>query len=148
MWARTQTASGLEAAFALVDIATEPIEVQLVMTPTATISGRIIAADGTSPPFTAMRVAGAWTSEGKDVDIVWRDQAEVDEDGRFQLEGMFGERTLQVIDLPAGWTVDAILHNGQPTTIVRLAPGTHADVTIFVRAAAAGLPDLRGRAHE
>jgi hypothetical protein len=144
MWARTPTVSGLEAAFAVVDVAADAVEVLLVMTPTATISGRIIAIDGTSPPLADVRIAGAWTDAGKDVDVVWRDQAAVDQDGRFQLDGMFGERTLQVIDLPRGWTVERIEQDGRPASIVKLSPGAQAEVTILVRAAGAGPRDSEG----
>ena len=132
MWARAGTATGFEAAWALVDVASEDVEVQLTMAPTATITGQIVADDGTRRDFSFVRVAAAWTRGGQDVDVVWRDQAEVNEDGRFQLEGMFGERTLHVIGLPEGWGIDRIVQDGRRAVTVSAAPGTQAEVTIVV----------------
>jgi hypothetical protein len=132
LWARAATATGLEAAWAIVDVAAEVVEVELTLAPAATISGRIVASDGIQPAFANVRVAGVWTHEGQDVDVVWRDQSDVDDDGRFQLEGMFGERTLRVIGLPDGWNIDRIVQGGRPATTVKLSSGTQADVTIVV----------------
>jgi hypothetical protein len=78
-------------------------------------------------------VAGAWTHRGADVDVVWRDQADVDEAGRFQLDGMFGERSLQVIGLPDGWHVQQIVHDGRQAPTLNVSSDAPA-VTIVVAA--------------
>jgi hypothetical protein len=133
VWARAKTADGWEAAWETADAFADVPSLQLAMTKTAKISGRVMTADGTPLPIEGFRVVAAWTADGKDVDPMSRDQAEVAADGAFEIDGVFGDRTMRVIGLPAGWQIDRIATAGKrETNPLRLTSGERVEVTIVI----------------
>jgi hypothetical protein len=103
------------------------------MTTTAKISGRVITADGTPLPIEGFRVAAEWTADGKAVDPMSRDQADVAADGAFEIDGVFGDRTMRVVGLPAGWVINRIVTAGKrETDPLRLTSRERVEVTIVI----------------
>jgi hypothetical protein len=89
--------------------------------------------DGTPLPIEGFRVAAAWTADGNDVDPMLRDQAEVAADGTFEIDGVFGDRTIRMIGLPAGWVIDRIVTAGKrETNPLRVMSGERVEVTIVI----------------
>src|SRR5688500_15791512 len=132
VWVRAKTANGFEAAWETVDAFTDVPSLQLTMAPTATIAGRVMTVDGAPLPIEGFRVAAAWTAEGKDLDPIARDQAEVGADGTFEIAGVFGDRTIRVIGLPAGWEIERVAGPPRAAEALRLTPGERVDIIIVI----------------
>src|SRR5688500_4551897 len=132
VWVRAKTANGFEAAWETVDAFTDVPSLQLTMAPTATIAGRVMTVDGAPLPIEGFRVAAAWTAEGKDLDPIARDQAEVAADGTFEIGGVFGDRTIRVIGLPAGWEIERVAGPQRAAEALRLTPGERVDIIVVI----------------
>jgi hypothetical protein len=112
----------------LVDVVTlnlaAPTEgVRMVLGPGARVRGRLVF-EGEPPPMTRPLVL-AITLPGVPPDIYARDEiVTIDPEGTFEMDGLFGERALEVIDLPPGWvilstTLNGTAHSGSTVTFER-----------------------------
>jgi hypothetical protein len=133
VWARAKTAYGFEAAWETVDALADVSSLQLAMAAAAKIAGRVVTVDNAPLPIEGFRVAAAWTTDGKDIDPMSRDQAEVAADGGFEIDGVFGDRVMRVIGLPTGWAIDRIVIAGKrDTNPLRLMTGDRVELVIVI----------------
>ena len=123
----------VEAAFATLDVSTDATDVTLALAEAATVSGRLVTADGSPRPNALFQVAAVLTDGGKAIDPVRRDRVDVSAEGTFELRGLFGERAIQVIGVPDGWEVQRILRGKTPVTTLSTSAGeTIDDLTIVI----------------
>lgn len=131
--ARASTATKVFTAFQVVNFTGDPQEVMLSLRPAGAIAGRIVAERGTLPPLAGVRVAAAWVHDDVEVNPLVPDQAEAAADGRFRIDGLFGQRAMQLIGLPADWGVNAVLQGRRNVTRrVTVTPGSTTTVTIVL----------------
>lgn len=136
LWARAQTADGFEASWQALDVFSDMSGIQLPMTPAGRISGRVVTDTGSTLPAEGLRVAAILTDGTDEVDPLARDQVEVEADGRFVIDGLFGDRTIRVIELPSGWALTRAArqsardrtHDGFRRPARQSAAGYHAAV--------------------
>ena len=96
------------AAFAMVDLHTNDLDVSLQLEPAGLVTGRVVAERGGLPPVSGVRVAAVWMGDGLELDPMGADEVSVGPDGAFRLDRMFGYRQFRVVGLPADWQVTAI----------------------------------------
>jgi hypothetical protein len=77
-------------------------DISLGLNPTSTIAGRLMTHDGGPLPPDYLQVAAVLASEGKPIDPLSRDRTDVTAEGTFELAGLVGERTIEVIGLNNG----------------------------------------------
>jgi hypothetical protein len=131
--ARAATATKVFTAFQVVNFTGDPQEVLLSLRPAGAIAGRIVAKRGTLPPLAGVRVAASWVHDDVEVNPLVPDQVEAAADGRFRIDGLFGQRAMQLIGLPADWGVNAVLQGRRNVTrAVTVAPGSTTTVTIVL----------------
>jgi hypothetical protein len=124
--ARAQTDAGRLVDIATVNVGVSPIaDVRLVLQPGARLAGRLIV-EGNLPPLARpLRVAAPLPGIGPVSPTGPDDGADVKSDGTFEIDGLRGERVVQVLNLPVGWTVRRIEHDSTDVTQtpLRLDPG-------------------------
>lgn len=131
--ARASTAAKVFTAFEVVNFSGHPQEVLLTLRPAGAIAGRIVAQRGTLPPLAGVRVAASWVHDDVEVNPLVPDQVDAAADGRFRIEGLFGQRAMQLIGLPADWGVNAVLQGRRNVTRgVTVTPGSTTTVTIVL----------------
>ena len=131
--ARASTATKVFTAFQVVNFTGDPQEVLLSLRPAGAIAGRIVAQRGTLPPLTGVRVAASWVHDDVEVNPLVPDQVEAAADGRFRIDGLFGQRAMQLIGLPVDWGVNAVLQGRRTVTRgVTVTPGSTTTVTIVL----------------
>ena len=131
--ARASTAAKVFTAFQVVNFTGAPQEVILNLRPAGAITGRIVARRGTPPALAGVRVAASWVHDDVEVNPLVPDQVDVAADGRFRIDGLFGQRAMQLIGLPADWGVNAVLQGRQNVTRgVTVTPGSTTTVTIVL----------------
>lgn len=120
-------------AFDAIDFVEGPRDVMLQLQPAGSIAGRIVARPGGLPPLAGVRVAAAWVHDDVEVNPLVPDQVEAAPDGSFRIDGLFGQRSLQLIGLPADWAVLSVLRNRTDVTrAVTVPPDTTVNVTIVL----------------
>ena len=123
-----------EAGVATLDVETDMSGISLPLTPTSTIAGRLVTDDGGPLPPEYLQVAAVLAVDGKPIDPLSRDRSEVTLEGAFELSGLFGERTMNVIGLGNGWTIHRMLHGKRAVKSLSLIPGADVrDLTIVLR---------------
>jgi hypothetical protein len=133
LWARAPTADGTEAAVMNVDLWTNLTGLTMPLTPTGEVSGRVMTIDG-SPLPGQLQVAAIQASDGKQIDPLERDRADVADDGGFVLRGVFGERILRVIGLGHAWELDRVMRGKSALPSVVIDSGVNIQgVTIVIR---------------
>ena len=132
--ARAGSPGLVEVASETVDLADDVVDLALALHQGGRISGRIVTEDMTPPPD-GIRVIAALMDGDHDVDPTSPDQVEVDADGSFTIDGLFGTRRLRVISLLAPWSVKTILINrreASPPDVVVKAGATVDAVEIVI----------------
>jgi Carboxypeptidase regulatory-like domain len=90
---------------------------RLVLSRGGRVSGRVVF-NGAAPPARTAMLVGGWSADLEDV----RTSTTMDRpvgatpirpDGTFAIEDLVGRRELRISNVPRGWTVTAILHNGR-----------------------------------
>ena len=123
-----------EAGVATLDVQTDMSGILLPLTPTSTIVGRLVSDDGGPLPPEYLQVAAVLALDGKPIDPLSRDRSDVTLEGAFELSDLFGERTIQVVGLSSGWTIDRVLHGKRAVKSLSLMPGADVrDLTIVLR---------------
>ena len=123
-----------EAGVATLDVQTDMSGISLPLIPTSTIVGRLVSEDGGPLPAEYLQVAAVLALDGKPIDPLSRDRSDVTLEGAFELSGLFGERTIQVIGLSSGWTINRVLHGKRAVKSLSLSPGADVrDLTIVLR---------------
>ncbi len=130
--ARGHTSGSKLAAFQIVHIPPGELPVNLSLSPAAKITGRVVAESGGVPPVDNLRVIAAWTDGQIDLDPLSTDEAVVQSDGSFTIDGLFATRAIRVTGLPEGWALAAIRHGRSDisTSALDLTSGTPADILI------------------
>jgi hypothetical protein len=111
VWARARTPNEILAAWRRIEIASQTVEVDFSLTRAGRIAGRVVAADLNA--ISGARVVATLVDSGLALDHRDPDSVDMAEDGRFAIDGLFGERRLRMIGLPEGWTVRAIRQKGR-----------------------------------
>jgi len=96
------------AAFEIVQLIDDEVELPLLLQDPGRISGKLVAERGGVPPLSGVRIAASWTDDGEVIDPVAADDVEVAPDGGFRIDGLFGMRTVRVLGLPPEWKVLSI----------------------------------------
>ena len=94
----------------------------------------MITDDGSAVPE-EMQVAAVLVSDGKEIEEYGgrRDRAEIEERGRFEVHGVFGDRVMRMIGVTAGWKIARVMVGKTEVTSVLVGPGsTIADVVIVL----------------
>lgn len=131
--ARASTATKVFTAFQVVNFTGTPQEVMLNLRPAGAIAGRIVAQRGTLPSLAGVRVAASWVHDDVEVNPLVPDQAEAAADGSFRIDGLFGQRAMQLIGLPADWGINAVRQGRRNVTRgVTVTPGSTTTVTIVL----------------
>jgi hypothetical protein len=131
--ARTSTPTKILTAFEVVDFTGDPRDVLLSLQPAGSITGRLVAQRGVLPPLEGVRVAASWVHDDVEVNPLVPDQVQVAADGSFRIDGLFGQRVIQLIGLPADWGVNAVLEGRRDVTRgVAIQPGSTATVSIVL----------------
>jgi hypothetical protein len=122
MLARGDSHLGPLAGMATTDVLAPIEEVRIVLRPTGSVAGRVVAErplpPGTSPRVvlrhTLLRVSPLYPSEA----------AVVNANGAFEISHALGTYAIELHDLPAGWRVRRMNRNGQPLPDNRLVVGS------------------------
>ena len=131
--ARASTATKVFTAFQVVNFTGDRQEVMLRLQPAGAIAGRLVAQRGALPPLVGVRVAASWVHDDVEVNPLVPDQVEAAADGRFRIDGLFGQRAMQLIGLPADWGVNAVLQGRRNVgRAVTVTPGSTTTVTIVL----------------
>ena len=130
IWVRTNDRS--EAGVLTLDVQGDRSDISLALNPTSTITGRLMTHDGGPFPPDYLQVAAVLASEGKPVDPLSRDRTDITAEGTFELAGLVGERTIDVIGLTNGWKIDRVLVERRPIRSLLLTPGADVRGLIIV----------------
>jgi hypothetical protein len=95
-------------AYEIVDYVEGVYEVALQLQPAGRIHGSIVSEKGGLPPLSGVTIKAPLFHDDVEINPLSPDQGDVAEDATFEIEGMFGQRQLQVMGLDPGWTVVAI----------------------------------------
>jgi len=122
------------AAFEVVDLLDDSVELALLLREPGRITGRIVADKGGLPPLTGVRVAAKWTDDGEEINPLAADDVEVGSDGSFRIDGLFGVRSVQLLGLSPEWRVRSIRQgrNELPASGVTIESGATLDIVITV----------------
>jgi hypothetical protein len=93
--------SAPSAAWQVVDLSSQTTWLPLALRSTGTLRGRVVVEDGRAATA-GTYIAAALMDNLIDVDALLLDTAEVDSDGRFELTGLYGARTVRMIHPPPG----------------------------------------------
>ena len=133
-WARATTPDGFEAAVATLDLESDLTDLTWPLLPTGGLKGRLVRDDGGVLPADGLQIAAVQADQGKAIDPLERDRADVDSEGRFHLVGLFGERVLRVMGLGPQWHVDRIMQGKTLVESLTIAPGQETtDLTVVVK---------------
>ena len=121
------------AAFEIADFLPPSLDLSLQMKPAGSIRGRIVAQNGGLPPVDGIAVAAGWTHEEVEINPMTPDQAPVEADGSFKIDGLFGKRVVRLIGLSPEWGVYAIRQGRSDVRgSVDVPPETTVDITVVV----------------
>ena len=117
---RAETAAGPLMGLASTDVTVSSIEdVRLRLGPAGRVEGRIAPESGTLPPGVHPRVVLVQTLLTSSA-LYPDEAATASADGSFRIDKVVGHFRIDVRDLPDGWTVTRILHDGRPLADRRL----------------------------
>lgn len=126
VWARARVGDRTLVAWRRVDIRDRSEAIDFTLVPAGRVSGRVIGAD--AGVLSGARVVATLVDEGRTIDYREPDSAEVLAEGRFAIDGVFGQRRLRVIGLPDGWRTASIRVGGQETSdAILVAEGAAID---------------------
>lgn len=103
--ARARLRDTVLVASQTVELTGGEVSVALTLAPGARLRGVVIGDHGQMPPLDNLRVIATWTDRTSDLDPLARDESYVAADGSFVIDGLFGERRIQVAGLPDEWQV-------------------------------------------
>jgi hypothetical protein len=91
--------------------------IELVGSSGGTVTGQVLADDGSVPSITRLRISVSEYARGQASPMVvglFRNSgsSEVGADGHFQVAGVFSRSRLRVLGLPDDWAMKAVLHDG------------------------------------
>ena len=97
---------------------TDVSNIDLIGSSGATVSGQVLADDGTVVSIPRLRFAVTQYSRGQASPMVMGSfrnpgSGEVGEDGRFTIDGVYGGSRLRLLGLPDEWAVKAVMHDGR-----------------------------------
>jgi hypothetical protein len=77
--------------------------------PGATLSGRVVFEGGPAPPMGTIHIVAWW------LDLPWVEtsRGSVTEDGTFVVTAVYGESLFDIVGVPPGWAVKALIVNGR-----------------------------------
>lgn len=132
--ATAPTADGTEVAVQRLDLAGERTEALVRLEAGSVISGQVVALDGTPLTEQTVRVAAVLELDGYPLHPLGRDQVVVDSSARFVIDGVIGERRLEVYGLPPEWEIDRVLVAGTAVRTITVGSGQHiVDVRVVLR---------------
>ena len=124
--ARAEGADGPMMGMASTDVTVGSVEdVRLMLGPPGRVEGRIVPERGPLPSGARPRVVLVQTLLTSSA-LYPDEAASASADGSFRFDTVLGHFRVDVRDLPEGWTVTRILHDGRPLSDRRLTvpPGT------------------------
>jgi hypothetical protein len=101
------------AAWQVVEVVDNVVAVQLLLEPTGSVNGKLVAAPGAYISFVGMRVGAALADGDTDVEPLMGAQGEVAADGTFAIDGLYGARIFRVVGLPFGCGVTDVSRDGR-----------------------------------
>lgn len=126
VWARARTPTNILAAWRTIDIDDRSVELDLPLSATGRVAGRVVSAD--LPALSGARVVAVLVDGEREIDPRMPDSVEIEADGRFTIDGLFGDRRLRLIGLPEGWDIRAVRLNGRDMPVsISIATGTSVD---------------------
>lgn len=111
VWARAQAADGSLAAWREIAIVDRSVTINLPLAPTGRMTGRIVGPE--SGRVAGARIVAALVDGDREIDYRAPDSGEIGADGRFAIQGVFGERRLRLIGAPEGLTVREVRVGGR-----------------------------------
>jgi hypothetical protein len=132
LWARASTPDGFEAAWTFVDLGTDLTGLALPMVPTGSVRGRVVTEEGAVFGGNGMQVIGEWVDANGTtrLDAIPRDRVDIEEDGRFELGGLFGHRRLKLNG--NDWVVARLLIDKNPADVLLFDQGQQIDDVLVV----------------
>jgi hypothetical protein len=116
---RAETAAGPLMGLASTDVTGSIEDVRLRLGPAGRVEGRIAPESGALPPGVRPRVVLVQTLLTSSA-LYPDEAATASADGSFRIDKVVGHFRIDVRDLPDGWTVTRILHDGRPLADRRL----------------------------
>jgi hypothetical protein len=118
-----------------VEIANEPLDVTVVVSPGAAYSGRVEFINRATPLHGSGGLHLIFDPPGFRLSWTSSDPGLIAPDGSFMVKGLLGERCLRISDIPEGWRLKDVVHQGQDLTnrLVRFEPNdVYSDVIIRI----------------
>lgn len=127
--ARAETPEGPMVGLASTDVALGPVEdVRLTLRRPGALAGRIVTEGTHSGSLADLRVSAVQMLLTLSP-LYPVAAARVSAEGRFDVQHLLGEYTIQVDGLPAGWRVRRVMHNGVPLPNSRVIVGPEERIT-------------------
>jgi hypothetical protein len=122
--ASSSGASGYEAGTVTLDVGSDVGGVSIPLQPTGSLTGRVVTDDASSLPGESLQIAAVLADGTRPVDPLTRDRTLLAVDGTFSIDRVFGERVIQLIGLPNGWTIGRVMRGRTRVETLRVEPGT------------------------
>jgi hypothetical protein len=120
--ATAETDDATEAGAIAVAMATDVDGVVLSLAPTGIIAGRVITDDGTPTPEDVIQISAVLAHDGKPIDPLSRNRADVKPDGSFEVHRVFGRRIMRIFG-GSDWQVIRVLIGKEPVTEIAVPSG-------------------------
>jgi hypothetical protein len=129
-WARASEDQS-EAASVPIDLQEDVEDFIVPLLPTGHISGRVVTEDGEPFVFSGAEVVADLVDEtGREIEPYPRDRGAIDDEGRFQIAGVFGPRKLRLIGTQRH--ADRVLSGKTRVETVVVGPGERIDALTIV----------------
>ena len=129
--ARARKDDEVEIASTAIDLVSNITDLVVGLLPAGTISGRVVTDDGT-PLRSLIQVAAVLVDDGKEIDEYRRDRTDVNDEGKFVLKGLFGQRVIRLAGFTDGWRIARVTIGKDDVTTVSIAAGTTVDDVVIV----------------
>jgi protocatechuate 3,4-dioxygenase beta subunit len=107
-----------QSEFGSVPLSVAGDDVTNVLIPTSkgtTASGRVVYEEGSQPSRNTVRISAA-SAEADNPLSMLGGSSSVTAEGTFEIRGLAGQRVFRVSNIPAGWVLKAVRHNGTDIT--------------------------------
>jgi hypothetical protein len=129
--ARARKDDEVEIASTAIDLVSNITDLVVGLLPAGTMSGRVVTDDGT-PLRSLIQVAAVLVDDGKEIDEYRRDRTDVNDEGKFVLKGLFGQRVIRLAGFTDGWRIARVNIGKDDVTTVSIAAGTTVDDVVIV----------------
>jgi hypothetical protein len=129
--ARARKDDEVEIASTAIDLVSNITDLVVGLLPAGTISGRVVTDDGTTLR-SLIQVAAVLVEDGKEIDEYRRDRTDVNDEGKFVLKGLFGQRVIRLAGFTDGWRIARVTVGKDDVTTVSIAAGTTVDDVVVV----------------